>query len=69
MSPPPLLPDPQVPLTPDEFRSLREVSKGLMQHEIPLSHRARLLEVGYIKKGVGGWTLTDAGRARVLSGH
>jgi hypothetical protein len=48
------------PLTREEFVSLRDGAKGLM-HRIPSEHKARLIELGYIR-------LTSAGRMRIAEG-
>jgi hypothetical protein len=56
-------------LTTEEFASLREVNKGLMQRIIPLEHRERLIELGYIVELLGGLALTNHGRARLAMGR
>jgi hypothetical protein len=41
-----MVPDLSAKLTPEEFASLREVSKGMMQRIIPHAHKAKLLRLG-----------------------
>ncbi len=57
----------RVPLTREEFVSLRDGAKGLM-HRIPSEHKARLIELGYIEEVFGGIRLTSAGRMRIAEG-
>jgi hypothetical protein len=59
------VPDPNVTLTPDEFASLREVSKGQMQRVIPDAHMAKLLYLGLIRQKPGGLVQTNMGYLRV----
>ncbi len=54
-------------LTTEEFASLPEVNKGLMQRIIPLEER--LIELGYIVELPGGLALTNHGRARLAMGR
>lgn len=51
-----------VTLTAEEFESLREVSKGLMQGGISASHKATLMELGFVREGPRGLTLTHTGQ-------
>jgi hypothetical protein len=55
------------PLTHEEFVSLRDGSRGLM-HRIPIEHKKRLIELGYIEELLGGLQLTSDGRARIAAG-
>jgi hypothetical protein len=57
------------PLSPEEFRSLRELSKPLMKPSIPEAHAARLIELGYVVQKLGGLRLTDAGELRIMRGR
>lgn len=63
-----MLPFTKKSLTAEEFASLKEVGKGLMQGTIPDVHRKKLISVGYIKEGLGGLMLTDAGKLRLAAG-
>ena len=56
------------PLTHEEFVSLRDGAKGLM-HRIPIEHKKRLIELGYIEELLGGLRLTSDGRARIAAGN
>ena len=47
-------------LSPDEFNSLREVSKGDAQREIPQLHWERLVGLGYAVRRLGELGLTGA---------
>jgi hypothetical protein len=64
-----MMPNLTVQLMPEEFAALREVGKGLMQRIIPLEHRERLIELGYIVERPGGLALTNYGRARLAMGR
>jgi hypothetical protein len=55
------VPNPNVTLTPDEFASLREVSKGHMQRVIPHAHKAKLLHLGLIRQKLGSLVQTNMG--------
>jgi hypothetical protein len=55
------VPDPYATLTPDEFASLRQVSKGHMQRIIPDAHKAKLLYLGLIRQKPGGLVETNMG--------
>jgi hypothetical protein len=52
-------------LTPDEFASLREVSKGQTQRIIPDAHKAKLLYLGLIREKLGGLVQTNMGYLHV----
>jgi hypothetical protein len=56
------------PLSPAEFESLRELSRGLKWKTIPIGHTVKLLGLGYAKDAVGGLVITDAGRLREALG-
>jgi hypothetical protein len=56
-------------LSREEFTSLQEVGKGLLQRVIPLEHEASLIELLLIKRGLGGLGLTDAGKMRIAAGR
>ena len=63
-----MAPDPDAPpLTHEEFVSLRDGAKGLM-HRIPVDHKNRLIELGYIEELFGGLRLTGDGRTRIAAG-
>jgi hypothetical protein len=55
-------------LTPDEFASLREVSKGMIQREFPEAHQQKLLGLRLIKHTPDGLRLTKAGQERMAVG-
>jgi hypothetical protein len=55
-------------LTPDEFASLREVSKGMLQRELPEAHQQKLLGLRLIRHTPDGLRLTKAGQMRVATG-
>jgi hypothetical protein len=55
-------------LTPYEFASLREVSKGMLQRELPEGHQDKLLRLRLIKLTPDGLRLTQAGQNRMVSG-
>jgi hypothetical protein len=55
-------------LSPDEFDSLREVSKGEAQQEIPQLHWERLVALGYAVRRLGELGLTASGTRRLASG-
>jgi hypothetical protein len=61
----PMVPEFNATLTPDEFTSLREVSKGHMQRIIPPAHKAKLLYLGLIKEKLGGLVQTNIGYLHV----
>ena len=56
------------PLSPAEFESLQELSKGLKWRPIPFRHTAMLLRLGYAKEAIGGLLITDLGQLRVAKG-
>jgi len=56
-------------LTAEEFASLREVSKGMLQGIIPREHRERLLKLGLVGEKFGGLVLTNDGTNRVSIGR
>jgi hypothetical protein len=53
----------------DEFDSLREVSKGEAQQEIPQLHWERLVALGYAVRRLGELGLTASGTRRLASGQ
>jgi hypothetical protein len=57
------------PLTHEEFVSLRDCAKGLMHRAIPVEHKDRLIQLGYIQELSGGLRLTSAGRLRIVEGE
>ena len=63
-----------VPLTSEEFASLKEVGNRPMQRTIPDEHRDRLVAVGYIREvvrhsgNVSALALTGQGIRRLASG-
>ena len=61
--------DPNPRLSVEEFRSLRELDRGLMARAIPAEHKARLLQIGYITERLGGLVLTHAGLLRLAKGR
>ncbi|HEX3065426.1 MAG TPA: hypothetical protein VHQ39_08080 [Dongiaceae bacterium] len=60
--------NPDAPLTPQQFQSLRELSKTLGGH-VPDEDEEYLIEIGYAKHKLGGLGLTDAGRMRLARGR
>jgi hypothetical protein len=64
----------KVPLTDEEFASLKEVGTNPMQRTIPDEHRDRLVAAGYVREVVGhsprgsALALTGAGLRRLESG-
>ena len=56
-------------LSTDEFASLREVSKGEAQSEIPQLHWERLVGLGYAVRRLGELGLTASGLRRLASGQ
>jgi hypothetical protein len=60
--------DRAVDLNPAEFDSLREVSKGDAQREIPQLHWERLVAAGYAVRRLGELGLTASGVRRLASG-
>jgi hypothetical protein len=63
-----------VPLTSEEFASLKEVGTRPMQSTIPDEHRDHLIAAGYVREvvghsgGVSALALTGAGMRRLESG-
>jgi hypothetical protein len=55
-------------LSSEEFESLREVSKGDAQREIPQLHWERLVELGYALRRLGELGLTASGIRRLAAG-
>ena len=55
-------------LSPEEFNSLREVSKGDAQREIPQLHWERLVGLGYAVRRLGELGLTASGVRRLAAG-
>ena len=55
-------------LSPEEFDSLREVSKGDAQREIPQLHWERLVGLGYAVRRLGELGLTASGIRRLATG-
>jgi len=60
--------DPPVLLSTEEFDSLREVSKGDAQGDIPQLHWKRLVALGYALRRLGTLGLTDSGKRRLAMG-
>ena len=56
-------------LSPDEFNSLLEVSKGDAQGEIPQLHWERLVRLGYAVRRLGVLGLTASGLRRLALGE
>ena len=52
------------PLSSEEFASLKEVSKGMMQRVIPGSHREKLIRLGFIEQVFRSLELTIPGQMR-----
>ena len=59
--------NPDVPLSPDELTSLREVSKGPKQDTIPIHHKKKLIALGYILEKSHSLVLTNEGRFRLAA--
>ena len=55
-------------LSSDEFASLREVSKGDAQQDIPQLHWERLVGLGYAVRRLGELGLTASGIRRLATG-
>ncbi len=60
--------DPPASLSPEEFTSLLEVSKGEAQRDIPQLHWERLVALGYALRRLGVLGLTEAGIRRLAAG-
>jgi hypothetical protein len=64
----------KIPLTREEFASLKEVGNRPMQRTIPDEHRDRLITAGYVREianragGMSALALTGAGITRLASG-
>jgi hypothetical protein len=56
------------PLSPEEFASLLEVSKGEAQQDIPQLHWERLVNLGYAVRRLGELGLTASGMRRLAMG-
>jgi hypothetical protein len=56
-------------LSPEEFTSLLEVSKGETQRDIPQIHWERLVALGYALRRLGVLGLTEAGVRRIAAGN
>jgi hypothetical protein len=61
--------DPAASLSPEEFDSLFEVSKGDAQRDIPQLHWERLVALGYALRRLGVLGLTEAGKRRLATGN
>jgi hypothetical protein len=62
--------DDQLPiLSPEEFISLNELSKGDLQREIPQLHWERLVSLNYALRRLGVLGLTEAGIRRLAEGR
>jgi len=64
-----LVRDPVVLLSTEEFDSLREVSKGDAQGDIPQLHWERLVALGYALRRLGILGLTESGTRRLATGN
>jgi len=60
--------DPPVLLSNEELDSLREVSKGDAQRDIPQAHWERLVALGYALRRLGTLQLTESGKRRIAAG-
>ena len=60
--------DSPLALSPEEFDSLRQVSKGDAQREIPQLHWERLVGLGYAVRRLGELGLTASGIRRLAAG-
>ena len=56
------------PLTDEEFAALKEASRGISQLEIPQEHAERLVELGYLVRRLGSFSVTVAGNIRLAAG-
>ena len=56
-------------LTPEEFASLREIAKGLLQGRTPDEHKTTLAGLGLISQRNGEWKITAAGVQRLQAGR
>jgi hypothetical protein len=57
------------PLSSEEFASLQELRKGVMQSAISAEHEVKLIKLGYAKKLPDGLRLTNVGRMRLAAGQ
>jgi hypothetical protein len=55
-------------LSNEELASLREVSKGDAQGDIPQMHWERLVALGYALRRLGTLQLTESGKRRIAAG-
>ena len=55
-------------LSNEELASLREVSKGDVQGDIPQMHWERLVALGYALRRLGTLQLTESGKRRIAAG-
>jgi hypothetical protein len=60
--------DRHLTLSLEEFESLREISKGDAQREIPQLHWERLVSLGYAVRRLGELGLTASGVRRLAAG-
>jgi hypothetical protein len=60
--------DPSALLSNEELASLREVSKGDAQSDIPQVHWERLVALGYALRRLGTLQLTESGQRRIAAG-
>jgi hypothetical protein len=61
--------DPPALLSIEEFDSLREVSRGDAQGDIPQMHWERLVVLGYALRRLGTLGLTESGKRRLAVGN
>lgn len=61
--------DPPALLSAEELHSLREVSKGDAQGDIPQMHWERLVTLGYALRRLGALGLTESGKRRLTEGR
>ena len=64
-----MAPNLTAPLSYEEFASLQEIGKGLVQGIIPPEHREQLISLGYIAERLSALGLTNAGRIRLAAGR
>ena len=63
-----LVRNPPALLSNEELASLREVSKGDAQGDIPQVHWERLVALGYALRRLGSLQLTESGKRRIAVG-
>lgn len=63
-----MMTDPEIPLTAQEFDSLRELSKQTDPNAIPREHRQRLARLGFVRTVGVDLLLTSCGRLRLMRG-